>query len=202
MAKLKKAKFVLGLTGGIGCGKSTVARLFKSGDCLVIDADLLAHQILSPGTAVYRKTVKAFGANILQADKSVDRFKLAQVVFAAPQALVKLNRIIHPELIRRIKQLIFSTQKRIIILDAALIVEAGLVDLVDKLVVVKAQKEQQIRRGRQKLGLTRKQMMQRIKSQISQNKKLRFADFIIDNSGRLSETKKQVSKIRRQLWKS
>jgi dephospho-CoA kinase len=202
MPKLKKAKFILGVTGNIACGKSTVACFFKGRNSLLIDADNLGHRILAVGTPVYRKVVKSFDSNILKPNKAIDRVKLSGIVFAQPGALGKLNRIMHPELIRRIKQLILSSKKKLIILDAALIIEAGLIKLVDKLVVVTAGKTQQIKRGQKKLGLTRKQMMQRIKSQISQNTKLRFADFIIDNSGSISETKKQVSKIRRQLWKS
>jgi dephospho-CoA kinase len=202
MPKLKKDKFILGVTGNIACGKSTVARIFKGRDSLLIDADNLGHRILAVGTPVYRKVVQSFGSNILKSDKVIDRAKLSGIVFAQRGALGKLNRIMHPELIRRIKQLILSSKRKIIILDAALIVEVGLVRLVDKLVVVAAGKTQQIKRGQKKLGLTRKQMKQRIKSQISQKAKLRFADFIIDNSGSISKTKKQVSKIRRQLWKS
>jgi dephospho-CoA kinase len=202
MLKLKKDKFVLGVTGNIACGKSTVAAIFKTKDCLLIDADSLGHKILSMGTGVYRKVIKSFGRGILNSDNSVDRAKLGGIVFTNGLALTKLNRIVRPELIRQIKQSIRRSKKRIIILDAALIIEAGLTGIVDKLVVVTAKKQQQILRGRKSLKLTKKQIAQRIKSQISQKAKSHFADFIIDNSGQLSKTKQQVSKIRRQLWKS
>lgn len=167
----------------------------------MIDADRLGHAILK-SPAAYRKIVKTFGPKVLKKNRAIDRVKLAQVVFSRPAGLAKLNRIIHPEIIRRIRRLIERAKNKFIVLDAALILEAGLLELVDKLVVVVAKKEQQIKRGQKKLGLSRHQMLQRIKSQISQKVKLRFADFIIDNSSQLSKTKQQVAKIRRQLWKS
>lgn len=199
MTKPRKNKFVLGVTGCIGCGKSTVAGMFKSKDCLLLDADSLGHKILSIGTGVYRKIIKSFGRVILKTDNSIDREKLAKIVFANRAVLTKFNRIVHPELIRQVKRGIRRTKKRIIILDAALIIETGLTRMVDKLVVVTAKRQQQILRGQKSLGLAKKQVIMRMKSQVSQKAKSRFADFIIDNSGQLSKTQKQVSKIRRTL---
>ncbi|MDP2830993.1 MAG: dephospho-CoA kinase [Candidatus Omnitrophota bacterium] len=202
MAKPRKNKFILGVTGCIGCGKSTVAGMFKTKDCLLIDADYLGHEIISSGTGVYRKIIKSFGRGILKPDNSIDREKLAKIVFAGKAALTKLNSIVHPELIRQIKRLIRKTKKRIIILDAALIIEAGLTRMVDKLIVVTAKRRQRILRSQKSLGLAKKQVVSRMQSQISQKAKSRFADFIIDNSRQVTKTQKQVSKIRRQLWKS
>jgi len=202
MLKLRKNKFILGITGGIGCGKSTVALMFKNKDCLLIDADRLAHELVAYNPSVYREIVKTFGAKILDENNAIDRKKLGKIVFAHPAALAKLNCILHPKLIRQIKDLIRGTRKKNIVLDAPLIVEAGLTKLVDKLIVVVAQKKQQLLRSKKSLGLSQTQAAERVKSQISQKAKSRFADFIIDNSGGLSKTAKQVSKIRRQLWKS
>ena len=202
MRKPKKNKFVLGVTGNIACGKSTVAGMFKTKDCLLIDADCLGHDLLLAGTGVYRKIIKSFGPGILNPDHSIDRAKLSKIVFAKKAALIKLNGIVHPELIRQIKWLIRNSNKRMIILDAALIVEAGLMSMVDKLVVVTAQRKQQILRSQKSLGRAEKQVISIMKSQISQKAKSRFADFIIDNGRQLSETQQQVSKIRRQVWKS
>ncbi len=202
MQKSRKAKFILGVTGNIGCGKSTVAGMFKTKDCLLIDTDKLAHRLLSAGSQVYEKIKKYFGPQVLRGNHCVDRKKLAEIVFNDRKALAALNRIVHPELIRQIKQRIRNTEKRIIILDAALIVEAGLTKLVDKLVVVTAASQQQLRRSQKRLGLNSNQVAQRMKSQISQKVQLGFADFIIDNRGQLSQIQEQVSKIRRQLWKS
>lgn len=202
MLKPRKDKFVLGVTGNIACGKSTVAGMFKDKDCLLIDADCLGHDLMPIGTGVYRKIIKSFGGEVLKPDNSIDRGKLAKIVFAGKTALTRLNNIVHPELIRQIKRRIRSCNKRIIILDAALIIEAGLTGMVDKLVLVTAKRQQQILRSQKSLGLTKKEAILRMKSQISQKAKSRFADFIIDNSGQAGKTQKQVSKIRRQLWKS
>ena len=202
MLRPRKNKFVLGITGCIGSGKSTVAGMFKSKDCLLIDADCLGHDLISSGSAVYRKIIKAFGRLILKPDNSIDRAKLSEIVFTNKVALAKLNGIVHPELIRQIKQRIRNSSKRIIILDAALIIEAGLVKMVDQLIVVTAKSRQLIWRSQKSLGLAKKQVILRMKSQISQKEKSRFADFIIDNSSQVSKTQQQVSKIRRQLWKS
>jgi dephospho-CoA kinase len=202
MPKPRKNKFVLGITGGIGCGKSTVAGMFKTKNCLLIDADCLGHDLISRGTGAYREILKSFGRGILKPDDSIDRLKLSKIAFTDQKALGKLNRIVHPELIRKIRRCIRNSKRRIIILDAALIVEAGLTRMVDKLVAVTAKRQQQILRSQKSLGLAKRQIILRMKSQISQRAKSRFADFIIDNSGSVSKTAKQVSKIRRQLWKS
>lgn len=192
-------RLILGITGCIGCGKSTVARMFNTKDCLLIDADKLAHGLFSIGSCVYERIKKYFGQVIIKDNNCINRGKLAKIVFTNPAALTKLNRIIHPELIRQIKRRIRRTKKKTIILDAALIIEAGLTEMVDKLVVVTAKSQQQIIRSQKNLGLSRKQLVLRIKSQISQKEKLRFADFIIDNSRQISKTQKQVFKIRSTL---
>ncbi|MFA7283885.1 MAG: dephospho-CoA kinase [Candidatus Omnitrophota bacterium] len=202
MPKPRKNKFILGVTGNIACGKSTVARMFKTGDCLLIDADKLSRRLIARGGPVYRKIKKLFGEEVLKRGGFIDRKKLGEIVFSDRDALKKLNRLMHPEIIRLIRESIDRSKKKLIILDAALIVEAGLSGLMDKLVVVRAGKSQQVRRAQKSLGLNKKEVSLRMESQISQNKKSRFADFIIDNNKSLAKTKKQVSLIRRQLWKS
>lgn len=176
--------------------------MFKTKDSQIIDADRLGHKLLSVKGNIYSKIRKAFGNKILKPDGKIDRSKLGERVFSDRTALAKLNSIVHPILIKEIKRLIKKSDKKIVILDAALIIEAGLRKIVDKLVVVKANKKQQILRKEKSSRLTKKQVLERLKSQISQNKKLRFADFTIDNSSSISETRKQVFAIRRKLWKS
>ena len=192
----------MGVTGNIACGKSTVARMFKTKDCLLIDADDYARRLLAQNLEVCEKIKMIFGRQIFKCDNRLDRKKLAKVVFADKAALVKLNRIVHPPLIREIKRRIKNSGKKIIILDAALIIEAGLKKMVDKLVVVKAKKNQQILRGRKNKLFGKQDLVLRMKSQIPLRQKCRLADFIIDNSGEFSKTRKQVSEIRRKLWKS
>lgn len=200
--KPKRDKFILGITGNIACGKSTVAGMFKTKGCLLIDADCLAHQFLAAGTGTYRKIRRLFGSRILKKDKSIDREKLGKIVFSDAKALAGLNRILHPQVIKKIKSLISSSDKKIIILDAALIVEAGLKKMLDKLVLVTASKSRQLFYAGKGMGLTAGQVKERLKFQISQKAKRRFADFIIDNNGSIEKTKKQVLEIRRKLWKS
>ncbi|MDD5128286.1 MAG: dephospho-CoA kinase [Candidatus Omnitrophica bacterium] len=202
MPKQKKTKLVLGITGGIGSGKSTVARMLKTRDSLLIDADRLAHDSFKIGSPVYKKVVAYFGERILKADKRIDRSKLGRIVFINKAALAKLNDIVHHAVIADIRRLIKASDKKFIILDAALIIETGLAGMVDKLLVVKADREQQIIRSQKRLGLEREEILQRMEYQISQAAKLRLADFIIDNRGLISETRKQVSEIRRMVWKS
>lgn len=177
--------------------------MFKTKDARVIDADILAHKLYYPGSSIYRKIKKTFGRQVIQADNRIDRAKLAKIVFAAGKgALARLNNIVHPELIREINRRIKNSDKEIIILDAALIIEAGLSKMVDSLVVVRAKRSQQILRSQKTSGFSRDEVSRIIKSQISQKAKSRFADFIIDNSGSIEKTRKQVLAIRRNLWKS
>jgi dephospho-CoA kinase len=199
MLKRKKTKLVLGLTGTIGSGKSTVARMFKTKDSLLIDADKLAHDSFRIGSPVYRKVVAYFGEGILRPDKRIDRAKLAAIAFVNKTALIKLNNIVHKAVIAEIKRLVKDSGKKLVILDAALLIEAGLRKMVDKLAVVKSGRQQQILRSQKRLGLSKKDVSLRMKYQISQSAKLRLADFIIDNSGIISKTRKQVSEIRRTL---
>jgi len=202
MLKQKRNKLILGVTGSMGSGKSTVARMFKGKDCQIIDADKLAHASLSVGSPVYKKIIASFGNGILEGSKGINRVKLARLAFADKAVLSRLNNIVHPAVIAEIKKSIKGSGKKIIILDAALIIETGLKKMVDKLVVVKADREQLILRSQKRLALSKNEVIRRMKYQISQNAKMRRADFIIDNSGQISETRKQVSEIRRTLWKS
>ncbi len=201
MSKQNQHKIVIGITGSFACGKSTVARLFKTGASELIDADKVAHEALRQGGVVYRKIVSFFGKGILKKNKNIDRVKLAGIVFINSSALKKLNCIVHPMVIKEILRRIKHSKKKIVILDAPLIIESGLRPLVDKLVVVTVKPGQQFSRTKSRF-LSKVEVSARIKSQISQNAKARFANFIIDNSGEISETRKQVSEIRRTLWKS
>ena len=193
---------ILCLTGGLASGKTTVARMFRSAGAQVIDADKLARRLLRRGTPLLRRLASGFGKTILSADGRLDRSKLVKVVFRRRAELARLNRMAHPEIIRLIKQEIRQSCSRLIVLDAPLLLEAGLKGMVDKVVVVKAGLNQQLRRAGKKTGLGRREILRRIRAQMPLRQKARLADLIIDNSGSLSATSRQVKQIRRDLWKS
>ena len=197
-----RKRFVLGVTGSFGSGKTTVAGIFKSFGAQIIDADKLARKSIIPGSQAYKRIIRAFGKDILSKNKAIDRRKLAGAVFNNKKLLKRLNSIIHPGVIRVIKNRIRDSRSKAVVLDVPLLIESGLETLVDKIVVVKISRAKQIKRLRNKTGLSKEDISNRIKSQIQQNVKLRFADFIIDNSGTIGETKKQAERIRRMLWKN
>jgi len=188
-------RLILGLTGSFGSGKSTVARIFKSLGATVIDADRIAHQIIRPGSQIYKKIINIFGKDILKKNKAIDRDKLAQIVFNNKNLLKKLNQIMHPQIIRIIKDEIKTSKSKLIILDAPLLIEAGLNNLVDKLIVVRLDTRQQIKRLLGKLSLKKSEILKRLNVQIPLEDKVRLADFVIDNSGTMGETEQQVKEV-------
>ena len=196
MQKQKKdKKLIIGVTGIFGSGKSTVSGILKSHGLKIIDADKIAHRYLLPQAKTYKKIVDFFGRGILKATNEIDRHKLGKLVFANHRLLKKLNSIMHPKIIREIKTGIKNSKAGLIVLDAPLLLEAGLKKMVDDLIVVIIDRDELIRRLIKKTSLKRSEILKRIKSQVSQSGKSRFADFIIDNSGTVSETRKQVKKV-------
>jgi dephospho-CoA kinase len=200
--KQKNKKIIVGVTGSFGSGKSAVTDILASWGAQVIDADKIAHDYLKPGGKVYKKIVSAFGRSIIAKNKEIDRGALGNLVFNDTNKLKKLNNIVHPEVIRAIQLKLAGIKKGVVILDAPLLLEVGLRNAVGKLIVVAVDKDTQLERLLKKTTLSRRDILKRINFQIPQNVKLRSANFIIDNSGTLKETKKQVLAIRRKLWKS
>jgi dephospho-CoA kinase len=187
---------VLGITGSFGTGKTTVARLFSRKGARIIDADKLAHAVIRRTRPEYERIVSLFGREILGARGEIDRRKLSRQVFNDRQALKRLNRIIHPAVIKEIKKQADGLKaRRWLVIDAPLLIEAGLVPLVDKLVVVVASQSNQIKRLKKKTGISKAGILQRIKAQLPLKRKRQLADFTVDNNGSLTYTKKQVERI-------
>lgn len=191
-----KKKLILGLTGSFGSGKTAVAKIFKNYGAKIIDADRIAHYLLKPQNKIYQRILGSFGQTIIARDKTIDREKLACLVFNNKNLLEKLNQIMHPEIIRIMRREIKKSPKKVIVLDAPLLIEAGLKKWVDKLIVVKIKRKKQIERILKKSKLTRQEILKRIKSQLPLQDKVRRADFVIDNNGTLKSTKRQV----REVW--
>lgn len=196
-----KKKIIIGLTGGFGTGKTTVARIFKKLGAVVIDADKIAHEIILPGGAVYKKVVSLFGRTIVKRNGRIDRKRLGRIVFNDRKRLLLLNSLIHPEVINRIEGIVKKryAANKIFIIDAPLLIEAGLLELLDKLIVVTTERKTQIARCVKNFGISRKDVTKRIRSQMPLLKKRSLADFIIDNNGSLSAARRKVKKIWREI---
>jgi len=195
-------KPIIGLTGGIACGKTTVAKMFQKLGAYVIDADLIGHQILKREPEVKRQIVKTFGQGVLNDKGEVDRSKLGPIVFDNPELLQSLNKIIHPPIINaineEIKVILSFPEYKAILVDVVLLIECNMMNIMDYVVLVHAEDGIQMQRLMQR-GLSKEDAQKRINSQMSFQEKRKFADFIIYNSGLLSDTEKQVEKIFRHL---
>lgn len=191
-----------GLTGGIATGKSTVARMFEELGARVIDADRVGHELIRRPLPAYQEIVRTFGEEILDASREVDRKKLGAIVFADPAKLVRLNAILHPLIVARVEELAreLSTQnpQGVILVDAALIFEAGIGSRFRKVIVTSCRPEQQLERLLAK-GLSRPDAELRMAAQMSAEEKRRRADFVVDTSGTKEETREQVSRLYQEL---
>lgn len=190
---------VLGLTGGIGTGKTTVAKMFASLGVKVIDADKIARSVVKPGSDVCGKLQVIFGEEIFKGDGTINRKRLAEIVFKEePRKLKQLNSIIHPEVINIILKKIENARgkgARGVVIDAPLLIESGLEKNVDKVIVVSTAPETQEERSRRKHRLGIEELRARISSQSPLSEKEKVADYIVDNNGSLENTNKQVLEI-------
>lgn len=189
-----ESRLVLGLTGSIGSGKSTVARMFQELGAEIIDADKVGHSLLEK-KEVRESIVKNFGSCILDKEGRIERRKLGKIVFRDKKRLEELNSIIHPLIFSEIKRRITFSEARIIIVDAAILLEAGGDSLVDKVIVVNASYETRRKRIRESSLLSSKEVEGIIKAQFSQDEKIQRADFLIENEEGIEESKRQVERI-------
>lgn len=190
---------IVGLTGGLGAGKTTIADLFQDCGAKIIDADQLARNVVKPGKVAWKEIKKQFGPSVFHLDKTLNRQALAHVVFQNSQKLKKLQNIIHPRVAReqaiRAKSLSKAFPQAVIIYDAALLIEAGAHRRMDHVIVVKADRATQIARVCHRDGLTKTQALRRIKQQMPLRQKLYYADTILDGTWPRSQLRPVVKSL-------
>lgn len=192
----------VGLTGGIGSGKSTVAEMLAGLGAVVIDADAISRELVEPGEPALHLLVDEFGPGIVRPDGSLDRGRLAQLAFASPEGTSRLNAIMHPlirEESRRRLEAAEDAGAEVVVYDMPLLVETGQADLVDMVVVVDVPVEVQVSRAVGQRGLEESDVRRRILAQATRQQRLEVADAVIDNAGDRWETKAQVESLWRRL---
>lgn len=191
-------RLVLGLTGSIGSGKSTVARMFQGLGAQIIDADKVGHSLFEK-KEVRESIVRNFGSSVLDREGRIERRKLGRIVFCDKKRLQRLNSILHPLMLGEMKRRITFSEARIIVLDAAVLLEAGWDSLVDKIVVVNASCESRRKRIKESSLLGSREIEGIIEAQFSQDEKIARADFLVENEKGLEETRRQVERILSKL---
>ena len=190
---------IIGLTGGIGTGKSTVSRVLAGAGATIIDAALVGHEVYQPGTPTWEAVSQTFGPDILLPDNQVDRKKLGELVFNDPTAMAQLNAIMRPAMETLIIQRLQATSdqgSQVAVLDSATLVEAGWVALVDQVWLVTASRETVTQRLRERNGLSDEAINARVAAQITDDERASFADEVIQNDGSLEELTTTV----KALW--
>ncbi len=193
---------IVGLTGGIATGKSTVTKMFLGIDIPVIETDEIARDLLKKGTECYQEVVNAFSKSILLTNGEINRKKLALIVFANPQRREKLNSIIHPRVKAIVKNEIEKHKElgtKMIVLDIPLLFETNFIDLVDKTIVVYTTFPKQVERLMERERIDKEYAMLKISAQMPLDEKVALADYIIDNSASILSTKKAFNQIMKEL---
>ena len=191
---------VIGLTGGIGSGKSTVSQFLAELGATIIDADKIGHEVLKPDTEVWREVVVTFGKQIVTANGTIDRKKLGTIVFSNPEARAQLNQIMHPRIYEMVKAQLAEYQRQgtnVVVVEAPLLVEADWTLLVDEVWVTTAAEDTVLKRLRERTGLSEAESQARIRSQLPPEEKIKSADVVIDTDFDLDELKAKV----RELWR-
>ena len=193
----------VGLTGSIAVGKSFVAAVFEELGCNLLDADVTAREVVLPGTAGLIAIIDRFGEEVIQKDGTLDRQRLASLVFGSEVLRKDLNSILHPRIIERQDAILSEWEQNdpdgISIVDAALMIESGGYKRFDKLVVVHCRPEVQLERLMLRNGFSREQAQQRIDSQMPQEEKQKFADYLIDTSGGFDRARQRTQQVYEQL---
>ncbi len=188
---------VLGLTGNIGCGKSSVSTIFMENNIKVVDADIVARQIFDDKNLL-NEVFSTFGKSIRNQDGSLNRSALGNIVFNDDEKLILLNNLTHPKIKQKILSKVeeYKNQgEKIVVIDAALLIEDDYIPYIQKLILITCRKEIQINRIIARDNCTKEEAISRINSQMSQEEKVKFADYIIDNSNSFEELQKKVLEL-------
>ncbi|MDP2959949.1 MAG: dephospho-CoA kinase [candidate division Zixibacteria bacterium] len=191
---------IIGITGGIGSGKTEVAKIFKKLGAKILSGDEIGKEVVEKNSSVLKKLVKSFGYEILNRDKNLNRRKLGKIAFSTVENKDKLNKIVHPYLLSNVKKKIREYRKKekgIVVVDAALIVEWGLQKDLDYLVLVEANLKNRLKRLKVNLGYSQKEALGRIKMQLKDKTRRKYADYIIRNDKDLKELRRKTV----SLWK-
>lgn len=189
----------VGLTGGLASGKSFVGEALRDMGCLLVQADELGHEALTPGGAAYAPVIAEFGREVVTAEGTIDRRALAALVFADAGRLARLNALVHPAVVRREEELIAEFARRdpggIAVVEAAILIETGSYRRFDKLILVTCDEEQQVARALRREGAVEGDIRARISRQMPLEEKRKYADFVIDTSGQKEDTLRQTRAV-------
>jgi dephospho-CoA kinase len=188
---------LIGITGGIASGKTEVARVFRKKGATILSGDVIGRKVVESDKSVLRNLVKAFGEHIMREDGTLNRQRLGEIAFSSARGRNKLNRIVHPPLLRELRRRIRDLKrkhKRVVVVDAALICEWGLEKELDCTIFVQSSKENKIRRLQRFKGYSRQEALDRIRSQLPDSAKKSKADFVIRNNGSLAELRKGANR--------
>lgn len=191
-ARTGERPFVIGVTGNIACGKSTVLAMLRELGAETIDSDLLYHELIAPGRPLWSALRDRFGEGIVDAGGQIDRRALGAIVFSDPRALADLDAITHPAVIAAAVDLIEKTDARVVAIDAVKLVESGMDRVCDRVWLVECSPEVEIERLMLRTGFSREEALRRIRAQPELDGKRDKADLIIDNSGDIESTRQQV----------
>ena len=194
-----KTMILIGITGGIACGKTEVSKVFQKKGAIILSGDEIGKEVVEKNKKVLEELVKTFGKEILNKNKSLNRRNLGEIAFASKDSKDKLNNIIHPHLLKELRRRIESLKNKnyqgVVAVDAALIVEWEMQKELDYLIFVQSKREDKIKRLKKQKGYSRKEALDRIKSQLPETAKKRLADFVIKNDEGLKELKRKAESI-------
>lgn len=193
---------IIGLTGGIASGKSTVSNYLKQLGALIIDVDQIARDIVEPGEDAWLEIRAEFGPDFIKEDRTIDRKKLAKLIFKSKEARDRLNNITHPKIISRTKEIIKNSKKNqthpLIVIDAPLLIEANMTGLVEEVWLVVVEYQEQIKRLMLRDKISLEEAIKRIHTQMKTKDKMKYADLVIDNNQSINDTQARIKEIWRK----